>query len=208
MEQFAREIAHLAQEIQRDLEDLRREPLGSNESIDSVSSAEAIERIERKLDLVREDTGELVERVPKDLGRMLTELKQSMLTRLETAAQSNGSIGSLSPGRKSVLNHSHQSIAAMVKSLTPQERHVFQLCFQSGFLTYREIADHLDITAGAAKNLVNRIFQSDEKRPLFAKQYTHGSARVGLRPGMKEGILSGGAGSKYRQKHPATVVDA
>jgi hypothetical protein len=76
--------------------------------------------------------------------------------------------------------------------LTPQERRVFQLCFQSGFLTYDEIAERLEITAGAAKNLVNRIFLSDRKRPLFSKEYQHGSARVGIGPGLERRILAGG----------------
>jgi len=49
----------------------------------------------------------------------------------------------------------------------------------------------LDISAGAAKNLVNRIFQSDRKRPLFEKKYTRGSARVGVSSETRQRILKG-----------------
>ena len=89
-------------------------------------------------------------------------------------------------------NDSPHSSGAALRLLTPQERRVFQLCFQSGFLTYDEIAKHLDVTAVAAKNLVNRIFQSDGKRSLFAKEYNHGSARVGIHSGLEKKILTGG----------------
>jgi len=63
------------------------------------------------------------------------------------------------------------------------------VCFQSGLLSYHDIAGHLDITPTAAKNLVNRVFQSAHKRPLFVKRYEHGAVRVGVQPAFQERIL-------------------
>jgi hypothetical protein len=101
---------------------------------------------------------------------------------------------------KNQSNQTHQSPVAEVKSLIPQERRVFQLCFQTGFLSYRDIASHLDITPTAAKNLVNRIFQSGRKRPLFTKQLEHGAVRVGLPPELQRQILAGGKPGERKKR--------
>ena len=209
MQWFAQEIARLAREIQRDLADLPTKGArsnGSNGSAESVESAQRLERIERKLESVHEDTGELIRRVPEDIGGILADLKQTMLMRLEAAFHANESNEPVDSGaaeHANGANHSNRSPAVMVKSLTPQERRIFQLCFESGLLTYREIAGQLDITPSAAKNLVNRMFQSGKKRPLFAKQYRHGSARIGICPDLEKQILSG-AGKKALK--PESVV--
>lgn len=92
----------------------------------------------------------------------------------------------------------------MASSLTPQERRVFQLCLQSGFLSYRDIASHLDITPTAAKNLVNRIFLSDRKRPLFAKECKHGTVRVGVHAAVR--ISGFAAGREQREPSKRTFV--
>lgn len=204
MERLVCEISRLAREIQRDIEELPTRAYHSNGSVESAGSAQRLERIERKLEAVHEDTGEIIRRVPKDLGGMLADLKRSMLLRLEVAAQSNESADSSTSHHEIAPNHSNRSVATMVKLLTSQERHVFQLCFQSGFLTYRDIAEHLDITAGAAKNLVNRIFQSDKKRPLFTKQYKHGSARIGLQPDLQSRILTGSSRGSRKKRLAVT----
>jgi len=74
------------------------------------------------------------------------------------------------------------------------------VCFQSGLLSYRDIAGHLDITPTVAKNLVNRIFQSGVKRSLFAKEYQHGVVRVGVQSGIQERIL-GSHAREARKPH-------
>ena len=203
MEQLARELARLAWELQRDARDLQRwanESVGATGPADSVG--ESLDRIEQRVGAIHEHTGELVRRVPADLGAVLTELKQAVLDRLREAtrsaesAQSDESADPSRPGRTGPSNQSSQSLEAAARLLTPQERAVFQSCFQSGFLSYGEIASRLEITPTSAKNLVNRIFLSDRKRPLFAKQYKHGAVRVGIGPDVEKRILTGSKSGK------------
>jgi len=192
MEEVARQIAALAEEIQRDINQWRTSFANSTTSNDSNHSTQSFQRIEDKLKAIHNDTGELVRRVPANLNDLLAELKHDVLSRLASADQADRQKDKSVLELANQTNHStQQPLAKMVESLTPQERHVFQLCFQSGHLTYQEIAERLDISAGAAKNLVNRIFQSDKKRPLFEKKYTRGSARVGVRSDTRQSILKG-----------------
>ena len=79
----------------------------------------------------------------------------------------------------------------MVQALTARERRIFQLCFQMGFLSYREIGAHLNVTRDAAKNLVGRILGSDRKAPLFTKKYTRQTAHIGIHPDVEKHILRG-----------------
>ena len=196
MEQLAHELSRLAWRLQRDAEYLRAWVEDQNESAESTQATQAVlERIDRRLAAVHGQTSELVSRVPKDLSQTMTELKETILARLaemNEPTQSDGATASASLYSPNEANHSQQSPGAAMRLLTPQERRVFQLCFQSGLVTYEEIANHLDITASAAKNLVNRIFQSDRKRSLFSKEYRHGAARVGIGSGLEKRILAGG----------------
>ena len=194
MEHLARELARLAWQLEQDVEQLRDWANGANQSEGSDESVEeSLGRIEGKLGIVHDHTAELIERVPSDLGQILSDLKGVLLARLDEVT-ANWSIESASACRSGVgnqENHSFQSPASAPRLLTPQERRVFQLCFQTGFLSYRDIASHLEITPTAAKNLVNRIFLSDRKRPLFTKQYQHGAVRVGIQPDIKGRLLGG-----------------
>jgi len=209
MEHLRRELARLAWQLQHDVDDLRAWAEDQNESVDSTQSAsEMLERNDRRLGAVHGQTSELVARVPKNLAQTMTELKEALIMRLAEVSAPNRSNHSVLMQRRRMPNlanhssqsnrapnhatHSNRSPGAAMQLLTPQERRVFQLCFQSGFLTYDEIAKQLDITAVAAKNLVNRIFQSDRKRTLFDKEYEHGSARVGIHSGLEKKILTGG----------------
>jgi len=81
------------------------------------------------------------------------------------------------------------------------------VCFQSGLLSYRDIAGHLDITPTAAKNLVNRVFQATHKRTLFVKRYEHGAVRVGVQPDLQRRIL-GGAKTEGDRTRPPVVQSA
>jgi DNA-directed RNA polymerase specialized sigma24 family protein len=174
MDRLARELAELAWELQRDAQYLRAWANLANRSGESAeSTAGALERIERKIGAVHGQTSELIERVPKDLGQVLAELKQSLVLRLDEAARATESAESDDPlvaDASNRANQTNRSPMSAVRSLTPQERRVFQVCFQSGLLSYRDIAAHLEITPTAAKNLVNRIFRSDRKRALFTKE--------------------------------------
>ena len=195
MDRLARELAELAWELQRDAQYLRAWANLANRSGESAeSTAGALERIERKIGAVHGQTSELIERVPKDLGQVLAELKQALVLRLDEAARATESAESDDPLVADASNRANQtnhSPTSAVKSLTPQERRVFEVCFQSGLLAYRDIAAHLEITPTAAKNLVNRIFQSDRKRALFTKEHQHGAVRVGLQQDLQRRILAG-----------------
>jgi DNA-directed RNA polymerase specialized sigma24 family protein len=134
---------------------------------------------------------------------MVDEIKRMILLKLAPAP--NTPTGSAPSPRTGSSNGSDESISARIELLTPQERHVFRLCFQSGVLTYREIAEHLDITQIAAKNLVNRLFQSELKRSLFAKEYQHGAARVTIGSGVRRKILAGATRSR-KPTQPVTFA--
>ncbi len=206
MEHLVHEVVRLALQVQIDIADLRNNWSRSNESAESVAPAtEVLSRMERKLGDVHSDLRELIQRVPADLGSTLVELRRAVLLRLAEVVESNLSNQADDKRTRDDPNESSQSLSAGVNSLTPQERRVFQLCFQSGFLTYGEIAGRLDVTPSAAKNLVNRMLQSDRKRPLFAKQYTHGTARVGIQPDLEKRILAGESdGKRERRKQIKT----
>ena len=83
---------------------------------------------------------------------------------------------------------------------------MFELCFQLGFLSYRDIASRLAITPTAAKNLINRLFQSDRKRPLFVKEYSHGAVRVSVKPDMQRRMLAGRREEQAPQGRGAATV--
>jgi len=188
MEHLARELARLAWQLERDAADLTEWANRSNRS-DGSAVAASLGRIEARLGSVHEHTSELLRRVPADLNAAVADLRQALLVRLDEATGANGSAESQDRQGATRATETTQSPQAAIRALTPQERKVFQVCFQSGLLSYRDIAGHLDITPTAAKNLVNRVFQAADKRALFVKHHEHGAVRVGVRPGIQERIL-------------------
>ena len=190
MEHLARELARLAWQLERDAADLAEWANRSNRSDESPVAA-SLGRIEARLGTVHEHTSELLRRVPVELDKAIADLRQALLVRLDEATRANGSAESQDQPGATRATEATQSPQAAIRALTPQERRVFQVCFQSGLLSYRDIAQHLDVTPTAAKNLVNRIFQSDHKRLLFSKEYKHGAVRVGLQPNLQNRILEG-----------------
>ena len=188
MEHLARDLARLAWQLERDAADLAAWANRSNRSDESPVAA-SLGRIEVRLGTVHEHTSELLRRVPVELDKAIADLRQALLVRLDEATRANGSAESQDQPEATRATETTQSPQAAIRALTPQERRVFQVCFQSGLLSYRDIAENLDITPTAAKNLVNRVFQSANKRPLFTKEYRHGVVRVGVQPGVQERIL-------------------
>jgi DNA-binding CsgD family transcriptional regulator len=205
MEELAKEAARVALEVQRDLEEWLNDSNLSNESnVSNETRMQALSRIEDRLGDVHRHTSILVERVPEDLGQILTELKHCILTRLQGMVPVSRSRESDVAHQSNDSNASHLSATRMVQALTPQERRVFDLCLQSGLLTYREIASHLDISPGAAKNLVNKVFQSPDKRPLFSKLYKHRTVKVGVHPDLKRTTME----TKKQHKGKRELVKA
>jgi DNA-binding CsgD family transcriptional regulator len=212
MEDLAREVARLAWRLEWEVESVQTRVAQSKEPVESNDSVgETLGRIEQRLSAVHGHTSELVERVPKNLVAVLDELKHALILRLDEATQATRSAVSVTAhGNDSPTGatHSVRSPDSAIASLTAQERKVFQLCFQTGFLSYRDIATQLDITPTAAKNLVNRIFLSERKRPLFAKQVQHGAVRVGLQPELQKRILRGDKMEPRMKRLAAPVQDA
>ena len=92
-------------------------------------------------------------------------------------------------------NQSHESAAApqpcgsgldrigqseSVGRLTPQQKRVYDICRQSGPLTYLELGQHLGMRPISAKNLVNRMFQDPDKQILFHKEKVDGTVKLAL----------------------------
>lgn len=186
MEELRREMDDLRRRLEADIAALR-EANESTRTTGSTREADQLDRIEAAVAAVRGETSELIRRVPADLGSSLAELKRAVLERLAEAAEAP----TRSTGSGEKPNGPTRSAESIVRTLTPQERRVFRLCFQSGLVSYARIAEHLAISPGAAKNLVNRIFQSSDKRRLFVKRYRHGTAGVRVRPDLEQRILSG-----------------
>jgi len=206
MEHLARELARLAWQLERDTADLAEWANRSNRSDESPVAA-SLGRIEARLGTVHEHTSELLRRVPVELDKAIADLRQALLVRLDEATRANGSAESQDQPAATRATETTQSPQAAIRALTPQERRVFQVCFQSGLLSYRDIAEHLDITPTAAKNLVNRVFQSAHKRSLFVKRYEHGAVRVGVQPDLQRRILGGPKTEGDRTK-PSVVQSA
>ena len=194
--ELSHHIAEEARQLQVEIESLRLVfdmygPCGPTESIKSTLS-----RIEGRLIEVHGHTGKLVERVPENLTPILAELREAVLVRIDSwkshTTRSN---------RSTQSNESNMSagtggdwLREALDNLTPQEKRLFQVCFECGLVTYRELADRLGINPTSAKNIVNRLFQNTDKRALFRKECTHGVAKVAVDETVQRQIL------KRRQK--------
>ena len=193
--ELSHRIAEETRRLQAEIESLRLvfDMYGPTESIESTLS-----RIEERLIDVHGHTGKLIERVPQNLLSVLHELKETILVRIDSlkptatgsnrSTQSNESSGSGKRG--------DSWLGEAINDLTPQEKRLFQVCFECGLITYKELASRLGVTPISAKNTVNRLFQNTDKRALFRKECTHGIARVGVDEEVQRRILKG------RQKHP------
>jgi hypothetical protein len=183
-------IAEEARRLQAEIESLRfmfdmYDPNSSTESIEST-----LGRIEGRLIDVHGHTGKLVERVPENLLPILSELKEAVLVRIDSwkshTTRSN---------RPTESNESDRAggdwLGEALNNLTPQEKRLFQVCFECGLVTYRELAGRLGITPTSAKNIVNRLFQNKGKRALFRKECKHGIAKVGVDEVIQRQILKG-----------------
>lgn len=198
LSELSRRIAEEARRLEAEMASLHLvfdmyDPNSSTESIESTLS-----RIEERLIEVHGHTGKLIERVPQNLSSILADLRETILLRIDslkpTATGSN---------RSTESNESNGSgkrgdnwLGEAISDLTPQEKRLFQVCFECGLITYKELASRLGITPTSAKNTVNRLFQSENKRALFRKECTHGIAKVGVDETVQRQILKG------RQKDP------
>jgi len=171
---------------------------GSTESIQS-----ALVRIEGKLSEVHGHTGTLVKRVPENLAVVIAELKESVLARLDSlkklSTESNESTQSVKSDTKSDWR------VKLLGRLTPQERNLFKVCFTGGLITYKELAQRLNISPVSAKNLVNQLFKDPDKRRLFHKKHIHGAAKIGVNPAVEQKILHKREKSSDSNKNPVFV---
>lgn len=192
-------IAEEARRLQAEIESLRfafemYDPDSATESMESTLS-----RIEERLIDVHGHTGKLIKRVPENLLSVLTELMEAVLVRIDSLKNTaTGQNKSTEPNESNKSGKTGDSwLGEAVNGLTPQEMRLFQVCFECGLVTYRELAARLDITPTSAKNIVNRLFQNTDKRALFRKECTHGIAKVGVDETVQRQILKG------RQKDPS-----
>ena len=187
LEEFAHWIADEARQIQEELEQIKSDSY-PNQSIESTLS-----RIEERLIKVHNNTDTLIERVPQNLNPLLLEIKSAVLERIDSlkavATQSNESNESIESSK--TKGNDDCQLKDTFDKLTGQEKRLFQICFQSGLITYRELARHLSITPVSAKNIVNRLFKDDRKQKLFIKQHSHGVTKIALNKAVEKQILSG-----------------
>ena len=167
LEELSREIASEARQLQAEMEHWR--PVtGVRDPIESMKSS--LSRIESRLIEVHGDTGTLIKRVPQNLAPLLLEIKARVLERIGSLG--NESVRSCgSSGSKEPVPADGDQIEHILHKLTLQEQRLFHICFQSGLVTYREVAEKLGISPVSAKNIVNRLFQNGQKSRLFEKEY-------------------------------------
>lgn len=105
-------------------------------------------------------------------------------------------------------HHSHDSnstqilkpVQGITKDLTGKQRKLLAILLDSGFLSYAEIGEKLEITHESAKNLVNRLLKDTDKARLLSKQETDQGIRVGVSNEIQDEIL--------KTKHRSTPNDS
>jgi hypothetical protein len=209
LEELSRKVAEEARRLQAELEnfnfsDLLQRSNRSNESIESVESA--LSRIEERLEKVHGHTGELVNRVPKNLCLLLAELKESILERIDSLKQASTESNDSNRSTESVSRKGDWR-KELFKKLTPREQSLFRACFGSGLITYRELAKRLDISPISAKNIVNRLFQDSDKRRLFRKTHARGITKVGVTEAVEQKILHSDSKDSKKGKKPVFVFE-
>jgi len=161
---------------------------------DGNTSKTILWSLERKIDSVRADTTELLRRVPYDLREVIEQAKDSILVRIDSMLHSDRSDGLLAAdagfGKPAAhSNRSELSVAEQLWRLTPRERAVFRICFESGFLTYRELGEKLGLSQVAAKNVVNALLRHPHKSGLLTKAGTPKEVRVGVAQDVSAEVL-------------------
>ena len=201
------ELSHQAQELARQVqEDLQPAQACVSEGPVPFSSPPlqaVLDRIERHLIAVSGNMDTLIRRFSHDLVPLLYGIREASVGRL--VAPNAGPVAPNAPQIPGRSPAGRMDLKEVIEALTPQERRVFQTCFQSGFLTYKEIARHLDTSATTAKNIVNRLFRDLDKQRLFQKKQSHGISRVALHPEVEKEILGTQAGEFRKNGLP---VDA
>ena len=203
LDELSRRVAEEARALQKEIENLLlpKDACYATGSIESTLS-----RIEERLIKVHDHTGILVERVPENLSSLLLEIKGAVLERIDSLKrESPGSKGSTESDKSGQAKG--DSFRNALLKLTPQERKLFQICFQSGLITYKELGQRLDITSTSAKNIVNRLFKNNAKRRLFSKRHIHGIARVGIDEAVQKRILSGQEKGSNKSKKGIPVIE-
>jgi DNA-binding CsgD family transcriptional regulator len=178
-------------------------PSRSDDSLVEIREADAnrttLGSLERKMDSVRADTSELLRRIPCDLREVIEQAKDSILVRIDSMLHSHGSDHSLTLDAGLVKptahsNRSELSVAEQLWRLTPRERAVFRICFESGFLTYRELGEKLGLSPVGAKNVVNALLRHPHKSGLLTKAGTPKEVRVGVAQEVSAEVLRAKAG--------------
>ena len=199
LEELSRQIAKETRQLQAEIEYLRlpthtSRPTGSTESF--------LSRIEDRLIQVQGDTGTLVQRVPENLSLLLGELKEVVLERIDSLKQAPTGSNESTESVESKGNLHNE----FLQKLTPREQTLLKACFESGLITYKEVAARLGITPTSAKNIVNRIFQSTDKRRFFRKMRVGGVAKIGIDKAIEKRILSGKERAVDKRKKLASVI--
>ena len=209
LEEFSRRIAQEAREVQAEVVRFRLASniAGSTEATGSTGSIEsALGRIENRLTQVQAHTGILLQRMPENISLLLAELKEVILERIDSLKRaSTGSTRSTesdeSVGSKDDLHNK------FLQRLTPREQSLLKVCFGTGLITYKEVAQRLGITPTSAKNIVNRIFQNTDKRRFFRKTCTSGIARIGVDKMLEKRILRGSQKNTSKGKKIISVIE-
>jgi len=112
-----------------------------------------------------------------EFRRAVKELQREVA---ELVAQMNESDESATAPQPCGSRLDRTSRSELVSRLTPQQKRVYDVCLQSGPLTYQELGQHLGMRPISAKNLVNRMFQDSDKRALFRKETVNGTVELAL----------------------------
>jgi len=205
LEEISRRIADQARELRSHIDDLRSTNIAQHTTQPTGSTESALSRIEDRLIKVHTNTNTLIARVPENLKPLLLEVKSAVFERIDSLkGQATKSTGS----NRSIESDSHGNDwrRELFRKLTPRERNLFTACFGSGLITYKELAERLNIAPVSAKNMVNRLFLNAEKRKFFKKTRFRGVAKIGLTEGVEQRVLRNKRNSGNR-KNPRFVFE-
>jgi len=160
--------------------------------IPSVTVAAFNESCEDKRDDVVRRLDELPERIFRPLQEMISLSKREVLAELVRISPGYDSHDSHDSG--GAHRQSEKPIQEITKGLTGKQKKLLAILLASGFLSYVEIGEKLDITRESAKNLVNRLFKDTDKGRLFSKQETDQGIKVGVSSDVQDEVLK----KKYR----------
>lgn len=207
LEEFSRYIAKECERIQAGLKDSC--PRTDGDSTTGLVQA-VLTRIEERLAKVEGHIIELLRRFPENFSSELAEFKNSLFERIDSlkpqTTEPTGSTGGR-PVVDRVDTLKNNWYEEVFLKLTPREKSIFNACFNSGLITYEELAERLHISPTTVKNKINQLLQDADKRRLFHKEHINGIAKIRVAKKTENKILYRRKRGSKSDKNPILALE-